>query len=153
MSSKQQSRQNFDWQNFDWRKIDWNNARLLFVIPLVVLAFGVLNSVYTVQAESQGVVLRFGKYIKTVEPGLRFKMPFGIDHVQILPVKRQMVQDALKAFNQDLPCLGSVSFDTKGRIKNISFQILQITKTGPSVIKPDNFVSLLMQVYNRSPFD
>lgn len=48
---------------------------------------------YTVQAESQGVVLRLGKYIKTVDPGLRIKMPFGIDSVEIVPVRRQLKQE------------------------------------------------------------
>ena len=45
---------------------------------------------YTVQAESEGVVLRFGKFLKTVEPGLHFKLPFGIDHVTVLPTRRQL---------------------------------------------------------------
>ena len=50
-------------------------------------------SMYTVQAESEGVVLRFGKYHKTVDPGLRFKLPFGIDNVYVLPVRRQLKQE------------------------------------------------------------
>ena len=45
------------------------------------------------QAESQGVVLRFGKYLKTVEPGLRFKAPYGVDKVYVLPVRRQLKQE------------------------------------------------------------
>jgi membrane protease subunit HflK len=48
---------------------------------------------YTVQAESEGVVLRFGKYLKTVDPGLQFKLPFGIDDVYVLPVRRQLKQE------------------------------------------------------------
>jgi membrane protease subunit HflK len=51
------------------------------------------TSVYTVQAESQGVVLRFGRYTKTVDPGLRFKLPMGIDRVEIVPVRRQLKQE------------------------------------------------------------
>jgi membrane protease subunit HflK len=35
-------------------------------------------------------VLRFGKFLKTVEPGLHFKLPFGIDAVAILPTRRQL---------------------------------------------------------------
>lgn len=67
---------------------------LLFVmIPLLLLVIAIYTTIYTVQAESQGVVLRFGKYIKTVEPGLRFKFPFGIDRVSIVPVRRQMKQE------------------------------------------------------------
>jgi membrane protease subunit HflK len=48
------------------------------------------TSCYTVQAESEGVVLRFGKFLKTVEPGLQFKLPFGIDQVTVLPTRRQL---------------------------------------------------------------
>jgi membrane protease subunit HflK len=57
------------------------------VLLLLVLAW---TSGYTVQAESEGVVLRFGKFLKTVEPGLHFKLPFGIDRVTVLPTRRQL---------------------------------------------------------------
>lgn len=48
------------------------------------------TSFYTVGAESEGVVLRFGKYLKTTEPGLHFKLPWGIDAVTVLPTRRQL---------------------------------------------------------------
>src|SRR5947209_12558843 len=54
---------------------------------LIVLAW---TSYYTVQAESEGVVLRFGRFLKTVEPGLHFKLPFAIDQVSLLPTRRQL---------------------------------------------------------------
>jgi membrane protease subunit HflK len=66
---------------------------LILILPLLLAAIGVSTSMYSIQAESQGVVLRFGKYIKTVEPGLRFKLPFGIDQVSIVPVRRQLKQE------------------------------------------------------------
>ena len=59
---------------------------LLIVLLIAVL----LTSSYTVGAESEGVVLRFGKFFKTVEPGLHFKLPFGIDAVTVLPTRRQL---------------------------------------------------------------
>jgi len=62
-------------------------ASIVAIILLIVLAW---TSCYTVQAESEGVVLRFGKFLKTVEPGLHFKLPFSIDHVTILPTRRQL---------------------------------------------------------------
>jgi membrane protease subunit HflK len=58
------------------------------LIVLLIAAF--LTSYYTVGAESEGVVLRFGKFFKTVEPGLHFKLPFGIDAVTVLPTRRQL---------------------------------------------------------------
>ena len=62
-------------------------AGIAAVILLVMLAW---TSFYTVQAESEGVVLRFGKFLKTVEPGLHFKLPFGVDQVSVLPTRRQL---------------------------------------------------------------
>ena len=37
-----------------------------------------------------GVVLRFGKYATTQQPGLHFKLPFGVDEVISVPIKRQL---------------------------------------------------------------
>ncbi|MBI5821448.1 MAG: FtsH protease activity modulator HflK [Verrucomicrobia bacterium] len=48
------------------------------------------TSYYTVEAESEAVVLRFGKYLATVGPGLHFKLPLGIDDVTVLPTRRQL---------------------------------------------------------------
>src|SRR2546426_12818111 len=62
-------------------------AGVVIVILLVVLIW---TACYTVQAESEGVVLRFGRFLKTVEPGLHFKLPFGIDQVTVLPTRRQL---------------------------------------------------------------
>lgn len=63
-----------------------------FMIAAAVL-LGAWSSFYTVPAESEGVVLRFGLYLKTTEPGLRFKLPFRIDQVAIVPVRRQLKQE------------------------------------------------------------
>ncbi|MDD5035195.1 MAG: FtsH protease activity modulator HflK [Methylococcaceae bacterium] len=58
---------------------------------LIVLAMLALwTSYYTVPAEAEGVLLRFGKYILKVPPGLHFKLPFGIDEVITVPTQRQL---------------------------------------------------------------
>lgn len=60
----------------------------------VIAGFALLaiawTSFYTVPSESQGVVLRFGKYTDTVSAGLHFKWPLGIDQVTLLPTRRQL---------------------------------------------------------------
>jgi membrane protease subunit HflK len=67
------------------------SAAIVIGALLIVLLIAVLwTSYYTVEAESEGVVLRFGKFLETVEPGLHFKMPFGIDVVTVLPIRRQL---------------------------------------------------------------
>jgi len=64
-------------------------AALAALALLVALA----TMIYKVEAEYQAVVLRFGRYSKTVDPGLQFKLPFGIDRVYQIPVKRQLKQE------------------------------------------------------------
>lgn len=65
----------------------------LYGIAVLILLLMSLSCFYTVEAEEQGVVLRFGRYIKTVDPGLRFKLPLGIDSVELVPVRRQLKQE------------------------------------------------------------
>ena len=66
----------------------------LGALPAVVVAVLILGSVwsafYTVPAEAEAVVLRYGQYNRTVTPGLRFKLPWGMETVRKLPVKRQL---------------------------------------------------------------
>ncbi len=57
---------------------------MLIVVVLLWTSF------YTVPADSVGVVQRFGKYLRTDEPGLRFKAPFGMDEVTRVPIRRQL---------------------------------------------------------------
>src|SRR3984893_6356078 len=65
-------------------------AIVIGALLIVVLIAVLLTSSYTVEAESEGGVLRFGKFLKRVEPGLHFKLPLGIDRVTVLPTRRQL---------------------------------------------------------------
>jgi membrane protease subunit HflK len=65
--------------------------RLLKVlVPLLLLLIGAFTTYYTVPSDSVGVVQRFGRYSHTAEPGLHFKLPFGVDEVSTLAVRRQL---------------------------------------------------------------
>jgi membrane protease subunit HflK len=56
------------------------------IIILAVLIF-IFTGLYTVNPEEVGVIQRFGKYINTTEPGLHFKIPFGVDKLTKVKVK------------------------------------------------------------------
>jgi membrane protease subunit HflK len=70
----------------DWRKL----RALKWVIPALFAAILGMTMYYTVPPDSQGVVLRFGRFSSIEEPGLHFKLPLGIDSVETVPVKRQL---------------------------------------------------------------
>ena len=57
---------------------------IVFLVVLLVTTF------YTVPADSVAVVQRFGRYVRTEDPGLRFKLPFGIEWVNRVPMRRQL---------------------------------------------------------------
>jgi membrane protease subunit HflK len=58
----------------------------------LVLAVLLFNTFYQVQPEEVGVVVRFGKYLRTSEPGLRAKIPF-VEQVSRIPVQRQLKEE------------------------------------------------------------
>ena len=63
---------------------------LLIGVVGIVVAF---TAFYTIQPDEQGVVLRFGKYLKTTDPGLHFKLPLGIDEAIKVKTKLILQQD------------------------------------------------------------
>ncbi|HET8865976.1 MAG TPA: FtsH protease activity modulator HflK [Gracilimonas sp.] len=66
------------------------NIRII-IIGLIVLFLG-FTTFFTVDPEEVGIVVRLGKYVKTVEPGLNYKIPL-IDQVEKVPVERQLKQE------------------------------------------------------------
>lgn len=60
---------------------------------LVVGLFGLTSLFYTVEAEGKAVVKRFGRVIDVVEPGLHFKLPFGIDTATFVPTERVLKEE------------------------------------------------------------
>lgn len=64
-----------------------------FGVVIALAVYIAYSSYYTVSAESVGVVQRIGHYHEVVEPGLHFKIPFGIDTVIQVPIKRQLKEE------------------------------------------------------------
>jgi membrane protease subunit HflK len=63
-------------------------SRLKLAVPIVlVLAVG-STSFYTVDTDEEGVVQRFGKYVRTTGPGLHLKLPLVIERVSTPQVTR-----------------------------------------------------------------
>lgn len=60
----------------------------LALAGLVVLVLWGLSGFYRVQPEEQGVVLRFGEYVRTTQPGLNYHLPSPIESVVTPAVTR-----------------------------------------------------------------
>jgi membrane protease subunit HflK len=77
----------FDLNKFRRRPIS-NRTIQRIVIGLVGLII-LFAAFFTVEPEEVGVILRFGKFTRTVNPGLNFKLPF-VETVTKVPVERQL---------------------------------------------------------------
>lgn len=58
------------------------------VIILILLA----SSFYQIRPEEIGLILRFGKYVKTTGPGLHLKIPY-VETLEKVPVQRQLKKE------------------------------------------------------------
>ena len=98
--------------NFGPQSVMWIVAIFFGFLLLAVLGF---TSYFTVGADSEGVVRRFGKFLKTVEPGLHFKLPYGIDAVTVVPTRRETYH---KVFTKDSTLLFSTDSDIFALLKH-----------------------------------
>lgn len=58
------------------------------VIVLIIIGIAASTMLFTVGVDEVGVVQRFGKYVRTEEPGLNVKLPFGIEKVTKVKERR-----------------------------------------------------------------
>ena len=66
-------------------------AQLLLLVPVALVLFiGLFSAYFTISPEAVAVVQRFGKFHYVAEPGLHFKLPFGIDTITVVPIRRQL---------------------------------------------------------------
>ena len=66
---------------------------VIAIILVVLLVWGAMTSFYTVQPEQRAVVKRFGSVTGITDPGLHFKIPFGIDKIQLVATERVLKQE------------------------------------------------------------
>ncbi|MAZ69607.1 MAG: FtsH protease activity modulator HflK [Porticoccus sp.] len=68
-------------------------SAIVYLPVLLIVLWAVFSSFYTVQPEQQAVVKRFGAVVNITDPGLHFKLPFGIDRVQRVASARVLKQE------------------------------------------------------------
>ncbi|MDO9576463.1 MAG: FtsH protease activity modulator HflK [Candidatus Cloacimonadales bacterium] len=64
-----------------------SQKRFITIVIVIAAAIFFFTGLYTVDPEEVGVIQRFGKYVTTTEPGLHFKIPFGVDKLTKVKVK------------------------------------------------------------------
>lgn len=78
---------------FEFRREDMMKATRLILVVFLLLAVLLIGtkSMYTVQPNEEAVVLRFGEYASTAEPGLHFCIPF-VDEVMTADTRERTIR-------------------------------------------------------------
>ncbi len=71
---------------------EFNFKKILPISFLIITTILIYLSVYSIQADEQGVVLRLGKFNSISQPGLHFKIPF-FDKVYKVKTAKQFVEE------------------------------------------------------------
>ena len=71
----------------------FDRSKIQLIVGGVLILILAMTSFYTIDPEETGLVLRFGKYVRATDPGLHFKMPFGVERVLKVPIQRQLKEE------------------------------------------------------------
>lgn len=74
---------------------------VLALAAILVVGYVIFQSFYTVNEQERAVVLRFGEFSKTENPGLRFKVPLIDDVTKVLVTSVRTAQSSGQMLTQD----------------------------------------------------
>jgi len=67
-----------------------NRNTIVLAIVVIFAIILLVGSIYQIGPEEMGIVLRFGEFVRTTDPGLHLKIPLGIESLEKVPVQRQL---------------------------------------------------------------
>jgi membrane protease subunit HflK len=72
------------------------------IVAVLAVALWLLSGFYTVEEQERGIVMRFGAYTGTTEPGLKWHLPWPIERVEKIPFTQvRQVTDRATMLTQD----------------------------------------------------
>src|SRR3954471_15832434 len=76
-----------------WARLRGGRRFVLSAVAIVIALVALVGSYYQIEPDEVGLVTRFGRFVRTTNPGPHTKIPFGIEQVQKVPVQRQLKQE------------------------------------------------------------
>jgi membrane protease subunit HflK len=132
---------------------------------LIILAVFIwlASGFYIVDASQRGVVLRFGKYIQTTEPGPQWHLPYPIESVEIVALSQvRTLEVGYRNSNKNKVLKESLMLTDDENIVDIQFAVQYVLKDPTDYLfnnrNPDDTVmqtaeSAMREVVGRSKMD
>jgi modulator of FtsH protease HflK len=112
----------------------------LWGVGAIVAAWIVLTSFYRVDAQERGVVLRFGRFVGTTDPGLQIKAPWPVDTVILSKVEQINSVDigATEGSAENLMLTGdqniiNLAYAVRWKIKNPELFLFELSEPEQTV--------------------
>ena len=108
-----------------------DNKKSFISALLVLLVIWIISGFYKVNANEQGIVLRFGKWIGTTQPGLRYHLPYPIEIAKTPKVtKVNKTEIGFRTFRESKRILSEESLMLTGdeNIVDINFSVFWVIK-------------------------
>jgi membrane protease subunit HflK len=98
---------------------------IIAIIAIIAVGYVVVQSFYTVDEQERAVVLRFGEYSRTEEPGLRFKVPLidSVTKVRVTSVRSAESRGQMLTEDENLV---SVNLQVQYRVESARDYVLNV---------------------------
>ena len=110
---------------------DPNNKKSFISAALVLLIIWLLSGFYKVNANEQGVIMRFGEWVRTTQPGLHYHLPYPIEIAKTPKVtKVNKTEIGFRTFRESKRLLSEESLMLTGdeNIVDINFSVFWVIK-------------------------
>jgi membrane protease subunit HflK len=126
-------------------------------IGAIVALWLAISVLHQVEPKEQGIVTTFGKYSRTLQPGLNVTLPWPIQHVDVEPVSEIRIDKIPEGTNQRLMLTGDqnlvdLSYLVRWNIKDLKkfrFQLLDPEGTVKEVAEAAMRASVAEEPLNR----
>tara|TARA_B100000029_G_C17609186_1_gene968704 strand:- start:16668 stop:17798 length:1131 start_codon:yes stop_codon:yes gene_type:complete len=133
-----------------------NNKKSFISTFLILLLLWLFSGFYKVNANEQGVVLRFGKWVRTTVPGLHYHIPFPIEKA-ITPkvTKVNKTEIGFRTFKESKRLLSEESLMLTGdeNIVDINFSVFWVINDAGKFLfnlrKPENSIKSVSESVMR----
>ena len=108
-----------------------DNKRSFISALLILLFIWLLSGFYKVNANEQGVILRFGEWVRTTQPGLHYHLPYPIEIAKTPKVtKVHKTEIGVRTFRESTRFLSEESLMLTGdeNIVDVNFSVFWIIK-------------------------
>ena len=135
----------------------------LGLLVILVVFIWLASGFYIVDASQRGVVLRFGKYVQSTEPGPQWHLPYPIESVEIVPLTQvRTLEVGYRNSNKNKVLKESLMLTDDENIVDIQFAVQYILKSPTEYLfnnrNPDDAVmqaaeSAMREIVGKSKMD